>query len=69
VVHIFRARERAPEQMFNHAVPCPVFFFGQRLNFPKQLVGKADGDLGKVVIVVLVHTSIFVKKARKINGI
>jgi hypothetical protein len=55
--------------MFNHAVPRPVLFFGQFLNFPEQRVGEADRDLCEVVIIVLVHTSIFGKKAGKINGL
>jgi hypothetical protein len=55
--------------MLNHAIPRSVLFFGQCFNLPEQLVGEADGELGKAVVIVLVHTSIFVKKARKINGL
>jgi hypothetical protein len=68
-VHIFRRGKRHPEQMFNHAVPRPVLFSGHFLNFPEQIIGDANGDLREAVIIVLVHTSIFVKTAGKINGL
>jgi hypothetical protein len=55
--------------MLDHAVSGPVLSFGQLLNFPKQPVGKADGDLGKGVVVVLVHASIFNGKAINVNNL
>jgi hypothetical protein len=67
IVQVFRTGKGVPKQMLNHAVSGSVLLFGQRFYFPKQFVGEADSYLSKVIVVVLVHTSIISGRTRKIN--